>query len=727
MWQERWPKAQWCWFDQKTARHYGCDPRAVVSIPPRRPRASEANCAQPCLSPVCQTIDRSSVPCLSICLTHLPQVEWLLGLSFIFPPAPQHQRCQPPGYERKLIVAVTARIEPQWIPFRITRYVQRFNGEAGGAGFEKFQGSADSVERRETDYLRGLRCKKLSKSFAPSEVHDQDEEAKRVKQDNFKALQRMPQVYHAFMRRWENEHQVEIKLNTHTGEFNVEHARAHIEAAISNELDKHKMMLEQAAVVSKPDYEPRDRHPPSAFPSAFVSFDFLIGQPKRPLANYTDAKGRTRTIDNVDDITRRVEKVTDPQRSATDLWRAVHSKGATRETRMEAVAWVAVTKHGMRLEGGFIRDWVVAGQAGVRRPPTNVDWVTGKGKPGGDWKDRPEVHAGLGPQDLDLQLPIRAPKGGWFDVERFVREVQELGISVDMVHQDSFLRCLLFDADVDRCGTRFGPFLADLIEPHQVATHDQLDFDVNNLFVIAGHKNEIGMKVPVPEFSLSSIIANIQQKKIVVAKPRDHKIQQRIDKMRGRGWTINGDAKDDCIFTPNRGFEAEPVFLDVPRTDVEYRRLKAEIESSTGAVVRRIQRISSLGLETLYQSQRAMIMRETKAHGLNEKFVWHGTNADNVLAIARSGFDDHFYDKKGAFGRGESLSHASTEDVLPGSQRTITRIEIVCIPRALMFFLFLCAQARTSRPTCASPSDFQGWAKVGSYSTVKSYAAAKKS
>jgi hypothetical protein len=265
-----------------------------------------------------------------------------------------------------------------------------------------------------------------------------------------------------------------------------------------------------------------------------------------------------------------------------------------------------------------------------------ASWVTNPGQPGGDWTDRPEVDQELGPQDLDLQLPIKPPTGGWFDIERFVREVQGFGISVDMVHRDDFLRSLLFDADDDlrTTGGRqlgpgcFGPFLADLIEPHQVALHDQLDFDVNNLYCIAGFPNELGLKVAVPEFTLESIIANMQDKRLVVAKPRDHKIQQRIAKMESRGWSV-GPPEEDVIFKPNRGFNAEPVISDVPRSDVLYQRLMQEIQQNGGTTdhtgrVRRIQRISSLGLDTLYDSQRAMIARETGPHGVNEKFVWHG-------------------------------------------------------------------------------------------------------
>ena len=87
--------------------------------------------------------------------------------------------------------------------------------------------------------------------------------------------------------------------------------------------------------------------------------------------------------------------------------------------------------------------------------------------------------------------------------------------------------------DASQLRRSFGPFLADLIEPHHVATHDQLDFDINNLCIISGFPSELGLKVRVPALSLEGIVKNIQQKRLVVCKPRDNKIQSRIEKMAG--------------------------------------------------------------------------------------------------------------------------------------------------------------------------------------------------
>ena len=177
-----------------------------------------------------------------------------------------------------------------------------------------------------------------------------------------------------------------------------------------------------------------------------VSFtNTVLGYGRAPAQiprKYHDRHGLEQTID-VDSITEKIKRIADPIRSSLDIWKCVHGKDATRETRMEVVAWVACTQHSCRLEGGFVRDWVVGGFANVRRPPAGDDWVQIMGKPDGDWQDRPELHPGLGPQDLDMQ---RLAAGGWFDIERFVRSVQGHGISVDMVHQDvsgrrKFIQC----------------------------------------------------------------------------------------------------------------------------------------------------------------------------------------------------------------------------------------------------------------------------------------------
>ena len=52
---------------------------------------------------------------------------------------------------------------------------------------------------------------------------------------------------------------------------------------------------------------------------------------------------------------------TDSERAMVDIYKGVKSSKATREMNMEVVAWIAVCKFQCKLEGPFVRDWVVAG------------------------------------------------------------------------------------------------------------------------------------------------------------------------------------------------------------------------------------------------------------------------------------------------------------------------------------------------------------------------------
>ena len=69
----------------------------------------------------------------------------------------------------------------------------------------------------------------------------------------------------------------------------------------------------------------------------------------------------------------------------------------------------------------------------------------------------------------------------------------------------AFLRTMVFDAHADRSprldpttgmpdlNRSFGPFIARFIEPHHSFTNQlRIDFDVNNLLVVAGFTQELG-------------------------------------------------------------------------------------------------------------------------------------------------------------------------------------------------------------------------------------------
>ncbi|CAF4048838.1 unnamed protein product [Rotaria sp. Silwood2] len=56
------------------------------------------------------------------------------------------------------------------------------------------------------------------------------------------------------------------------------------------------------------------------------------------------------------DIEERISHITDTKRTLIDLYKSVKGQNATRETRMEVVAWIAVCKFSCKVEGGFVRD-----------------------------------------------------------------------------------------------------------------------------------------------------------------------------------------------------------------------------------------------------------------------------------------------------------------------------------------------------------------------------------
>ena len=122
-------------------------------------------------------------------------VDWVFALSFIFPPAPARLASkQPPGFEQKLIVAVTARIEPEWIPYDVIRRVELFEGEAGGPAVRTFRGGAASVAAEELELMKSLRTVELDSTVAVLKVSEDNPEARSTKEKNLDSLMSMPQV-----------------------------------------------------------------------------------------------------------------------------------------------------------------------------------------------------------------------------------------------------------------------------------------------------------------------------------------------------------------------------------------------------------------------------------------------------------------------------------------------------------------------------------------------------
>jgi hypothetical protein len=163
----------------------------------------------------------------------------------------------------------------------------------------------------------------------------------------------------------------------------------------------------------------------------------------------------------------RLHRVTAAELKPEELHEMTRGESHSRETRMEAVCRIAVHVFGCRVEGGFVRDWIVNGQRkhpsipprdwvhvtqefrdanprGVFPPPAHNGWMK--------WDFKPEVE--VIPKDLDIELSVDE----YFDVNRFISSVRELGIDVDYYQHIPQRHIFLFDRET-------GPFTADFIEP----------------------------------------------------------------------------------------------------------------------------------------------------------------------------------------------------------------------------------------------------------------------
>ena len=74
------------------------------------------------------------------------------------------------------------------------------------------------------------------------------------------------------------------------------------------------------------------------------------------------------------DIEEKISHITDSKRTSIELWKGLKGSNATRETRMEVVAWIATCKFDCRLEGGFVRDWIVGNYTNLpTSDPSDMD------------------------------------------------------------------------------------------------------------------------------------------------------------------------------------------------------------------------------------------------------------------------------------------------------------------------------------------------------------------
>jgi hypothetical protein len=232
---------------------------------------------------------------------------------------------------------------------------------------------------------------------------------------------------------------------------------------------------------------------------------------------------------------KRLHNITAEDLSDEEIFELTQGKDQTRETRMEAVARIALQMFECRLVGGFVRDWIVNGDRKTPSLPPR-EWVEEKstyekkqppdevqGWMKWDFKDGVEVV----PKDLDIELMTQ-----YFDVNRFIAEVTRFGIAVDHHQHIPQRHIFLFDKET-------GPFTADFIEPHFACLHTLGDFNVNCLCV-SRFPDQIGLKMEYTSpqgkehtLDVNKVIRDCRQRQLVPMQ--SDAIKQRLKKMRDRG------------------------------------------------------------------------------------------------------------------------------------------------------------------------------------------------
>ncbi len=337
-----------------------------------------------------------------------------------------------------------------------------------------------------------------------------------------------------------------------------------------------------------------------------------------------------------------ISRITDSQRTMVDLYKGVKSTKATRETRMEVVAWIAVCKFQCKLEGGFVRDWVVGG---YQKPPPNLldnpkAWIEYKTNANG--QSIPYMHKELVPSDLDCHLPLNI----YFDIEKFQDELYKFDMTCE-VYREDWRYILLIDKDAPT-----GPFTMDLIEPHVALTHDRIDFDVSNLSLEKDYPRELGMRIDITQspysIELDTIVENIKNKRFQVLRPIDTLVKDRIDKMILRKWTQIGEPIDYIPRPPPRHYA---LLVPLPSTSTLYKALLQRMKIIGASVkIISIEEIKNPLLEDAYESMKKIIAKECPNHNPNEQKLFHGTKGDAIKGIVEDGYDDRFFSPTGAWG-----------------------------------------------------------------------------
>jgi hypothetical protein len=329
------------------------------------------------------------------------------------------------------------------------------------------------------------------------------------------------------------------------------------------------------------------------------------------------------------DIEERIAHVTDSKRTTIDLYNGTKGAKATRETRMEVAAWIAVCKFNCSVEGGFVRDWIVGNY--TARPQalkTNPRaWIE-------TTNNIPSLNKEVVPCDVDCHLPSI----GFFDIDKFQDAFYKYGMTCS-VYRDGWRYVLLIDENETT-----GPFTMDLIEPHVALTHDRIDFDVNNLSLEKDYTHELGMRVDIAEkpysIELENVVDNIKNKRFQILRPVDNNLRVRIDKMvTVRGWTQI--ARELSVIPKPHNHNA--ILVPLSRSAVLYIEVSNSLKQIPGIQIQSIEEIRNPFLEETYEGMKKLIKKQCDKANPNEDELFHGTKGEGIEGITEDGFDDRYF------------------------------------------------------------------------------------
>ncbi|CAF4306111.1 unnamed protein product [Rotaria sp. Silwood2] len=516
------------------------------------------------------------------------------------------------------------------------------------------EGSAGSVLEAELDILKHLVVEmkfNLTNEYSLSATADYQ----RMKR-NLEGVSKMPSIFNPMKWRWEAQHQVKITVNNNTinneCEITIEGRDSQNQYAY-NEFRSFLSWLKNCAVI---------RHPNAGVPPRIL----------KPAMRKTCL-----------DIEERISHITDNKRTSIELWKSLKGSTATRESRMEVVAWIAICKFDCRLEGGFVRDWVV-GNYSARPSGDSSTWL--HYNPNAAGTSLPYLNKDFIPSDLDCHLPSHK----YFDIDKFLDNLHKYQIEYKVFRED-WRYIILLDEN-----TKTGPFTMDLIEPHVALTHDRIDFDVSNISLEKDYTKELGMRVDITykpySIELETIVDNIKNKRFQILRPIDKYVQARIDKMENRGWTQLGQAMH---VIPNPPPKYQVVLVPLPESTELYKTLVQQMKSyiNTQAKVLSINEIKNPLLEEAYLAMKQLIAKQCTGQNPNERELFHGTKGDAIDGILNDGFDDRYWGTKsgrGKWGHGAyfadnpSVSHRYTEANLSDHTRVIYYNKVVLGKEAIL-------------------------------------------